>query len=104
MMGDVVVIVLRPILGGNTWTLMTLSHKGIPNILILHVEKVEDYDRLTNKQSDVVDTVVAWHIYPYFRLPLSWKTWLIDLGAFSYYAQTPSHHIGDNSPWNQLWN
>ena len=44
MMGDVVVIVLRPILGGNTWTLMTLSHKGIPNILILHVEKVEDYD------------------------------------------------------------
>lgn len=104
MMGDVVVIVLRPILGGNTWTLMTLSHKGIPNILILHVEKVEDYDRLTNKQSEVVDTVVAWHIYPYFHLPLSWKTWLIDLGAFSYYAQNPSQRIGDNSPWNQLWN
>lgn len=59
-----VVIVLRPILGGNTWTLDDTKSQRIPNILILHVEKVEDYDRLTNKQSDVVDKVVAWAYLP----------------------------------------
>ena len=42
-MGDVVAMVLRPILGGNTWASMTPSHKVIPNIQILNVEKVKDY-------------------------------------------------------------
>lgn len=42
-MGDMVEMVLRPILGGNTWASMTPSHKVIPNIPILIVEKVKDY-------------------------------------------------------------
>lgn len=43
VMGDMVEMVLRPILGGNTWASMTPSHEVIPDVQILIVEKVKDY-------------------------------------------------------------